>query len=56
MDEWDKYKNKFNLDKKPETEELYKILRNNVSQAIRRAKIKTFKGGGVAPPHLFLQF
>ena len=42
MDDRDKYKNKFNQDKKPETEEIYKILRNNVCQAIRREKIKTF--------------
>ena len=42
MDNRDKYKNKFNRDKKKETEEIYKTLRNNVSQAIRREKIKTF--------------
>ena len=42
MDDRDKYKNKFNLDKKSETEEIYKILRNNVTHEIRRAKIKIF--------------
>ena len=42
MDDRDKYKNKFNKDKKRETEEIYKTLRNNVSQAIRCEKIKTF--------------
>ena len=42
MDDRDKYKNKFNTDKNPETEEIYKILRNNVCQAIRREKIKCF--------------
>ena len=42
MDTRDQYKNKFNLDKTPETEEIYKTLRNTVCQAIRRAKIKTF--------------
>ena len=42
MDDRDKYKNKFNLDKNTETEEMFKILRNNVCQEIRRAKIKTF--------------
>ena len=42
MDDRDKYKDKFNKDKKKETEDIYKILRNNVSQAIRREKIKTF--------------
>ena len=42
MDDRDKYKNKFNKDKKQETEEIYKTLRNNVTQAIRLAKIKTF--------------
>ena len=42
MDDRDKYKNKFNLDKKAETEEIYKILRNIVCQKIRREKIKTF--------------
>ena len=42
MDDRDKYKNKFNLDKKPETEEIFKILRNNVCHEIRRAKIKIF--------------
>ena len=42
MDNRDKYKNKFNLDKKPETEEMFKILRNNVSHEIRRAKTKIF--------------
>ena len=38
----DKYKNKFNLDKNPVTEEIYKTLRNNVCHAIRREKIKKF--------------
>ena len=42
MDDRDKYKNKFNLDKNPQTEEIYKILRNSVCQEIRREKIKTF--------------
>lgn len=42
MDDRDKYKNKFNKDKKQETEEIYKTLRNNVTHAIRCEKIKTF--------------
>ena len=42
MDERDKYKNKFNLDKKTETEVLYKDLRNKVTHAIRQAKINAF--------------
>ena len=42
MDERDKYKNKFNKDKRPETDLLYKDLRNRVSHAIRQAKIKAF--------------
>ena len=42
MDERDKYKNKFNQDKKPETELIFKTLRNNVSHAVRQAKIKMF--------------
>ena len=42
MDNRDKYKNKFNIDKNKETEEIYKILRNNVTQAIRKEKIKMF--------------
>ena len=42
MDTRDKYKNKFNKDNSPATEEIYKTLRNNVSQAIRQEKIKTF--------------
>ena len=42
MDNRDKYKNKFNKDKKPETEDIYKFLRNKVSYAIRTAKIKMF--------------
>ena len=35
MDNRDKYKNKFNSDKNPETEEIYKSLRNAVSHSIR---------------------
>ena len=42
MGDRDKYKNKFNKDKKEETEDIYKILRNKVSYAIRNAKIKMF--------------
>jgi exonuclease III len=42
MDDRDKYKNKFNNDKKPETELLYKDLRNRVTHAIRQSKIKCF--------------
>ena len=42
MDDRDKYKNKFNKDKKPETELLYKDLRNRVTHAIRQSKIKCF--------------
>ena len=42
MDERDKYKNKFNKDKRPETDVLYKDLRNRVSHAIRQSKIKVF--------------
>ena len=42
MDTRDQYKNKFNKDNKPETEEIYKVLRNTVSQEIRKAKIKVF--------------
>jgi len=42
MDNRDKYKNKFNFDKNPETEEIYKSLRNAVSHSIRREKIKIF--------------
>ena len=42
MDERDKYKSKFNLDKKKVTEEIFKTLRNNVTHAIRLAKVKTF--------------
>ena len=42
MDDRDKYKNKFNLDKNSETEEIYKILRNSVCQEVRREKIKMF--------------
>ena len=42
MDNRDKYKNKFNKDKKSETEDIYKFLRNKVSYAIRTAKIKMF--------------
>lgn len=43
MDDRDKYKNKFNLDKNPLTELLFKDLRNKVSHSIRQAKIKTFE-------------
>ena len=42
MDNRDKYKNKFNSDKNPETEEIYKSLRNAVSHSIRLEKIKHF--------------
>ena len=42
MDTRDQYKNKFNIDQKPETEELFKHLRNQVTHAIWREKIKTF--------------
>ena len=42
MDDRDKYKNKFNIDKKPETELLFKDLRNKVTHAIRQSKIKCF--------------
>ena len=42
MDDRDKYKNKFNLDKNPESEEIYKTLRNVVSHSIRQEKIKIF--------------
>ena len=42
MDDRDKQKDKFNHDKKPETEEIYKTLRNSVCQEIRREKIKSF--------------
>ena len=42
MDERDKYKNKFNKDKRNETELLYKDLRNRVTHAIRQSKIKAF--------------
>ena len=42
MDDRDKYKNKFNSDKKPETEEIYKALRNSVTHSIRVEKIKIF--------------
>ena len=42
MDDRDKYKNKFNLDKNPESEEIYKTLRNAVSHSIRQEKIKSF--------------
>ena len=40
MDERDKYKSKFNLDKNKVTEEIFKTLRNNVTHAIRLAKVK----------------
>ena len=42
MDTRDKYKNKFNIDNNPATEEIYKSLRNDVSHAIRQEKIKAF--------------
>ena len=42
MDNRDKYKNKFNKDKRPETELLFKDLRNKVTHAIRQSKIKCF--------------
>ena len=42
MDERDKYKNKFNVEKKAETEILFKDLRNQVTHAIRQSKIKVF--------------
>ena len=42
MDQRDKYKNKFNKDKKAETELLFKDLRNQVTHAIRKSKIKVF--------------
>ena len=42
MDDRDKYKNKFNKDKRPETEILFKDLRNKVTHAIRQQKIKCF--------------
>ena len=42
MDDRDKYKNKYNVDKKPETELLFKDLRNKVTHAIRKSKIKCF--------------
>ena len=38
----DKYKNKFNRDKRSETELLYKDLRNKFTHAIRQSKIKCF--------------
>ena len=43
MDERDKYKNKFNKDKKAETDVLYKDLRNKVTHAIRKSKIQSFQ-------------
>ena len=42
MDERDKYKNKFNKEKRPETEVIFKDLRNKVTHAIRQSKIKIF--------------
>ena len=42
MDERDKYKNKFNREKKAETEIIFKDLRNQVTHAIRQSKIKVF--------------
>lgn len=42
MDVRDQYKNKFNLDKNSETEEIYKALRNKVSHSIRQEKIRVF--------------
>ena len=41
MDSRDKYKNKFNVDKNPDTEILFKHLRNKVTHAIRDSKIET---------------
>ena len=41
MDNRDKYKNKFNIDKSPETELIFKDLRNKVTHAIRDSKIAT---------------
>ena len=42
MDERDKYKNKYNKDKKVEAEIIFKDLRNKVTHAIRQSKIKLF--------------
>ena len=42
MDDRDKYKKKINKDKKPESELLYKDLRNKVTHAIRKSKLKCF--------------
>ena len=42
MDQRDRYKNKFNKNKKPETEVIFKDLRNQVTHAVRQAKIKVF--------------
>ena len=42
MDERDRYKNKFNKEKKTETEIIFKDLRNKVTHAIRQSKIKVF--------------
>ena len=42
MDQRDSYKNKFNVDKNPNSEILYKDLRNRVTHAIRESKVKAF--------------
>ena len=42
MDSRDRYKNKFNIDKSPATEILFKDLRNRVTHALRQSKIKCF--------------
>lgn len=42
MNNRNKYKNKFNVDKNPENEQIYKTLRNTVSHSVRNAKIKIF--------------
>ena len=58
MDERDRYKNKFNRNKQPETELLFKDLRNRVSHAVRQAKIKSFQdkiNTKIKDPKLFHQ-
>lgn len=42
MNERDAYKNTFNINKKQETYDTYKILRNKVNQEKRKSKFKTF--------------
>ena len=42
MDQRDLYKNKFNNEKNPMTEVLFKDLRNKVTHAIRQSKIRVF--------------